>query len=82
MKLWILKPINPYHHPWLGYDRYHGFVIRAVDEAAARSIANDTGGEENEKPNLRPWLMPELSTCKELTGDGEQEIVLSDFAGS
>lgn len=81
MKLWILRPRrfdimenNPWD-PW--YDRTFGFVIRAETEGKAREIAHDNGGMENYY-GVVPWRDPNLSTCEELTTDGETELIIKD----
>lgn len=49
------------------YDEHAGFVVRASDENSAREVA---GAIDNEHES---W------TCDELTEDGDEEIILTDF---
>lgn len=91
-KIWLLQPINPNAGPWSPwYDKAFGFVVRADTEAEARAIADRNGGDECggyvrwEEPMKRahqPWLDPTLASCVELTGEGESEVVLRDFASA
>lgn len=61
-----------------GWDCNHGFVLRAKDESAARTLAqahmSDERGESKEF-----WLDAKFSTCEEITVKGESEIILNDF---
>ncbi len=70
--LWILKPVKPWREK---YDRSFGFVIRAETEAKARAFAASQSQDDHEGV----WLDPNLTTCKELSPDGEVGIVLQDF---
>lgn len=79
MKLWILRPrdslpenSNPWE-PW--YDKCFGKVVRAVDEDDARRVAamGADGGEGG-----KAWESPLLSTCLELSVDGEREVIIED----
>lgn len=89
MKLWLLRPIDPKGGPWgICYDCVFGFVVRAADEAAARGmLVKDVGitGDEhphrwrNEPEPPNPWHDPSLTTCVELTCDGEPGIIIRDF---
>lgn len=86
MKLWLLQPRNlpkdeaknPWE-PW--YDKTLGFVVRAETEQDARQIADENGMEEN-RGGKHPWLDAALSTCEELTADGEPGMILEDHAGA
>lgn len=71
MKLYILKRLigRPV------YDANNGFVIRAHDAADARRMASENNGDEG----AATWLDPDLSTCAELTDDGERGVILQDF---
>ena len=83
MRLWLLRPINldieddPWE-PW--YDKAFGFVVRAETEEKARHLIADdeifTYGDEG----ALAWLDPKLSSCVELLSDGEEEIIIRDFA--
>lgn len=92
MRLWILRPradLDPSNNPWEPwYDRCFGFIVRAFDEAQARSLAAEQPGSEvrmewdeeaeTSRVVLNPWLHAEYSTCAELTADGAAEVVMSD----
>lgn len=90
MKLWLLKPKDDNYvawNPW--YDKAFGFVVRAETEERARQLANDKGGDEVGKISNTtyrtggdPWLDPKQSTCEELTTDGDEEVVLEDYASA
>lgn len=92
MKLWILRPNALYDEsspwePW--YDKAFGFVIRAETEQRAREIANENGGNEvgeiNDNPYRvggDPWLDITLSSCIELKIDGDEEMIIRDFASA
>ena len=85
MKLWILRPIegSPYWEPW--YDKAFGFVVRAKDEKEARMIAYRDQGDEggyNHVETDSPWLDSSQSTCKELSSDGESEMIIKDYAAA
>jgi hypothetical protein len=81
MKLWILEGhaklagASPWS-PW--YDKAFGFVIRAESEERARLIAAENCGDEKEEA----WLNPILSSCKELFLEGEEEMILRDYAAA
>lgn len=74
MKLWLLKPKNDEH--WdPGYDKAHGFVIRADSERQARELAASKAGYEGKEA----WFRPQYSTCFELTVEGPAGVILRDF---
>lgn len=83
MKLWILEPITKGNgsawEPW--YDKAFGMIVRAETEDAARSIANNNGGDEN-RDGRTPWLDNKQSSCVELSSDGPEEMILQDFASA
>ncbi len=56
------------------YDCYKGFVIRAKSEKRAREIANESPGDEGSI-----WIDSLLTKCVELTAEGSEGKVLSDF---
>ena len=67
----------------------HLDLVRAKTEKRARQIANDHGGSETGtisdvvyRTGGDPWLNPEYSTCTELLVDGDEEMVLRDFASA
>lgn len=70
MKLWKLARLGD-----VDYDVNDGFVIRAESELAAREMASRTRGEEG--PGT--WLAAKLSSCVEVTPEGDPEIILTDF---
>lgn len=86
MKLWLLRPVeklpkdnNPWE-PW--YDKFFGFVVRAETEAEAREQAQSERGDEtySEGGTIPVWTDPELSTCVELSPEGDAEVIIYDFA--
>lgn len=98
MKLWILekavdKCVKDPWDPW--YDKAFGFIVAAPDEATARQIAQDNGGDERwewlnedwenlERGSVPAWTDPRYSTCKELKPEDykESEMVLRDFSAA
>lgn len=77
MKLWLVQKRDPENsHPCWGYDSYGGHVVRTDTEEEARALAVIEAGTEGETV----WLDEELTTCTELTAEGEAGIVLSDFS--
>jgi len=93
MKLWLLRPtealyneISPWE-PW--YDKVFGFVVRAETEERAREIANLNGGNEVGEPCNKPyrtggdpWLNVALSSCIELKSDGDECMIIRDYASA
>lgn len=85
MKLFLLRPKKGLTgddncwDPW--YDCSFGMVVRAKTEIAARMIADANAGSENSS-SKNPWLNKELSTCVELTAEGELEMIIQDFASA
>ena len=92
MKIFELRPVenlkvgdNPWE-PW--YDKSFGFIVRAETETETRKIANENAGDENRGEFLNgkiantktPWLDKKYSTCVELTGEGEAEMIMEYFA--
>jgi len=83
MKLWILRPVEPLPDiwdPW--YDKCFGMVVRAKTEAEARKateIGYEIGCELADNGGDNPWLDPLLTSCTELSEDGPEEVILSDF---
>lgn len=77
MRLWLLKPLEPWDS-W--YDKVFGFVVRAESADAARAFAEDKAGEESR--DVKVWLSPELTSCEELTADGDVGVILRDFASA
>ena len=76
MKLWLLRPIKGVTGPWdPWYDKSFGFVCRALSEQEARQYAADDSGDEG----AEAWLDSTLSTCEELSADGELGVVMQDF---
>ena len=82
MKLWLLGLVNENDLDW---DCAAGFVVRAATEKEAREFAQSNGGDEAGHPwsQRRPprpfWTDPALTTCTELTIEGEPGVVLRDF---
>jgi hypothetical protein len=82
MKLFLLRPADnlPKKNPWeTPYDKSSGFVIRAKTKAEAREIANRNAGGENQESIKNVWLNPKWSTCKELTTEGDAELIMEDY---
>lgn len=94
MKLWLLRPVegledqdNPWR-PW--YDKAFGFVVRADSEEAARRWAMEKAGEETQRwveesgeckrIEIPAWTDAHYSTCIPLLPDGQEGIVLCDYA--
>lgn len=74
-KLYLVKKIEEWS-PW--YDSVNGFVIRAVSEGQARSIASSKSAGEGSFA----WLDPSKTSCEELLTDGEVEVVICDFSAA
>lgn len=88
MKFWRLAPRHDMlwwcvdgKDPWSPYrERAFGFVVRAEDAEAARWLAHQAGGLENETVDgVAPWLDANYSTCEELRDDGNAEVLLVNF---
>lgn len=90
MKLWILRPIDDMvnrpgtEHPIWSWDCAYGFVVRAESEITARQAIVEArnkddwrvmAGDEREAV----WLDPKLTSCVELTTEGEPGILMRDF---
>jgi hypothetical protein len=93
MKLWLLRPRetlmdddNPWE-PW--YDKAFGFVVRAETEEKARELItrdqksggfswNDHYGDEGP----RAWADPKYSWCEEITQEGQEQVIIRDFASA
>jgi hypothetical protein len=98
MKLWILRPVRTLTRKFSGYyeetkpeclrgyDVYQGFVVRAEDEAQARSIAQKLhdGSREYEEgcstdESSRVWRDHVMTTCTPVEVDGPAGLILADF---
>lgn len=80
-KLWLLRPIEdlPKGNPWdPWFDRAFGFVVRAETEKDARFIAGKDSGDEMHSS----WHDASLSTCVELSAEGEPCVIIRDFAAA
>ncbi|MHC4620581.1 MAG: hypothetical protein ACYTEQ_22770 [Planctomycetota bacterium] len=83
MKLWLLRPHedlpddnNPWE-PW--YDKCFGMVVRAATENEARAMAQGVDESGDYEEDMRgAWLDSTLSTCTELTAEGEPGVVIRD----
>lgn len=75
MKIWLLRPVKGWE-PW--YDSAFGFVVRAATEERARHLASTKAGDEGSVA----WFDSARTTCVEVPSDGEEEIVLRDFASA
>lgn len=69
-KLWLLRRIGA--RPV--YDVNNVFVVRSRTEEAARAFAAEEAGDEGDAT----WVDPSLSTCEELSVDGESGVVASE----
>lgn len=79
MKLWHLLPRNPKAKPWLPwYDKVFGVVVRAENEAEARTLAAGVSGDEGPKP----WFDIYLTVCNELRPEGESGLICRDLRGA
>lgn len=85
MKLWLLQlqaQLPPGHDPWMPWcDKVFSFVIRAETEQQAMGMADQRGGNETTL-SIRPWPHAKLSTCVELTAEGEPGVVVTDYKGA
>ena len=81
MKLWLLRPQENQTengglwNPW--YDKCFGMVVRSEDEMSAREMA--AGLDCSDLPAFA-WTNPKLSTCTELTPEGEEGVIMEDVA--
>lgn len=94
MKVFILRPKNELpvnDNPWEPwYDKSFGFIVRANSEQEARKLADAEAGDENRGEFLNrqiaktknPWLDENYTTCEELTGNGEEGVIMKDFASA
>ena len=72
MKLWLIER----HEDDVGYDESAGFVVRAETEHAARVLASKRRrGDEN--PSV--WLDQNESSCEQITEEGDEAVILTDF---
>lgn len=79
MQIYLLKPINEIKEPWKPwYDKAFGFVVRAACEEDARRFASYQCGDEG----ADAWLNPSLSICDVLSNDGEDGVILRNFASA
>jgi hypothetical protein len=81
MTLWHLQAIDRNKGPWdRWYDTTDAFVIRADSEEEARAMTKKNAGDEVEyNKGKNPWLDPGLTSCVELTLDGEPTVVIYSF---
>lgn len=75
MKLWQLALRDISGPP---SDRCIAFHVRADTELSARRFASEEPGNEGGFT----WLDPALSTCEELTADGDAGVLMADFEAS
>ena len=80
MKLWILKPTDE-GRKRIVYDCYNAFIVRAKTESSARNYAAAKHGYESRGMSKGSsfWKDPTLSTCTELTNEGDKGIVLASY---
>jgi hypothetical protein len=82
LKLWLVERIGG-----CGYDEHIGFVVRADDADAARCEALVAAGIDDyewldvDQVGCREpwWGDPELTTCVEITADGQSGVILDSF---
>lgn len=74
MKLWLLQCNKDFGY----YDTARGFVVRAATQDDARQLADQEGWDETDAIH-HPWLIPELTSCVELTAAGEPGVILADY---
>ena len=89
MNLWLLRPVREWV-PW--HDSLLGAIVRAETEEDARRMVQAAGGTESRRHRLGTaaaedtpipaWTDPALSTCVELSAEGESKVLMQDFAGS
>ncbi len=93
MKLWILRPIDENATSMFrGKPRKiwtwgcaHGFVVRAENERNAREFVATARDRDDEWQNTTGdegpdvWRDVTLTSCVEVTSDGESEILMRDF---
>jgi hypothetical protein len=76
-KLFLLRP-NEGHEAWNPwYDKCFGMVIRAENEALARSIASAPINHGDEGDHV--WLDHDAVTCTELTNVGPIGLIIQDY---
>ena len=80
MRLWLITPKEEtYTSVWEpGYDKAHGFVVRAKTEDKARELANTRSGDEVSE-YAGAWLDSNYSDCIELRSTGPEEVIIRDF---
>ena len=78
MKLYVLRPLsNLKPDPWHDwYDLYHGFVVRAETEQRARELCAE---QDKLNSTSKYWLDARYVECYELSYDGAERIILSDY---
>ena len=74
MRLWLLK--RPAAD--VDWDETAGYVIRAESEEAARALALADATGWNPR-GIRAFADSALSTCVELTAEGEPCVILEDY---
>jgi hypothetical protein len=80
MKLWILNPTAE-GQKRITYDCYNAFIVRAKTENSARNYAASRKGYESRAmpKGSSFWKDPALSTCTELTNEGDAGIVIASY---
>lgn len=72
MKLFMVECIGNWKPR---YDTMDCIIVRAVSEQEARNIAADNCGDEGKSV----WLDKTLTSCTEITGEGQSGVVLRSF---
>ena len=55
---------------------HRSFVVRAKDKLSARQLAAE---DMSPRSDASLWMDSKLTSCEELTGDGEPEVVLGEY---
>lgn len=71
-----------YLAPWENrLDVVFSIVVRAETEQRAREIAQEGGGDERCNDVPAPWLMPEYTSCEEISFDGDECLICASGNG-
>lgn len=76
-RLWILRILNKADQEV--YGTHQGFVVRSETEQQARHLAWIAEEEAAYPGQSQKWLDAALTSCDELTAEGESEVVMVDF---
>ena len=78
MPIWKVEPVDPNDNCWKGFSYRKAVVVRAGDEAGARSVAAVKLGPKWHQPpvsyhGLSPWHDSSLSSCHQIESAGYEE---------